>query len=115
MSRKFTFITTAGTLIMGAGTDYVIEKVEGLSEPSVVNHEQKAPYQDGTTYIDTLFNVREIVIEGSINKPRSLSSINTSKDSMIRLLNPKVGLGWLTYEADGGVQKKIQAMGRVVF
>lgn len=107
--RKFTY----GSFLIGAGSNYCIESVEGLSEPGISWQEQKAPYQDGTTYIDNLLDVREIVIEGSI-VASTLSAINTAKDAMIRAMNPKNGQAWLQYDADG-VSKRIMAVGRVVF
>jgi hypothetical protein len=107
--RKFTF----GSFLIGHGSDYCIESVDGLSEPGIVWQEQKAPYQDGATYIDNLFDVREIVVEGSI-VASTLSAINTAKDTMIRALNPKNGQAWLQYDADG-VSKRIMAVGSVVF
>jgi hypothetical protein len=107
--RKFTF----GSFLIGHGSNYCIESVDGLSEPGIVWQEQKAPYQDGATYIDNLFDVREIVIEGSI-VASALSTINTAKDTMMRALNPKNGQAWLQYDADG-VSKRIMAVGSVVF
>ena len=112
--RKFTFVNGSSTITLGPGSVFVIESVNGLDEAKLQKQEQKAPYQDGTTYIDTLFDVREIVIKGSINYPKNLTQINAQKDVMYRALNPKNGEGWLTYEYDGG-SKKIKAVASVIF
>jgi len=107
--RKFTF----GTFAIGHGTNYNIESVEGIGTPGIEFQDQKAPYQDGSTYIDNLLDVREIVIEGAI-VAAGFSAINTARDAMMRGLNPKNGEAWLQYDSDG-VSKRIKAVGVVTF
>jgi hypothetical protein len=114
--RKITFTNSNNvSIVFSDDTDYKITKLNGLSTPSLQNQEQKAPFQDGTTYIDTLIDVREITMEGAINKPKNLSAINSAKDTMLRVLNPKLGEGTLLYEASGSVSKKIQCTPKIIF
>lgn len=82
---------------------YLITKLEGIDLPTANMQEQKAPFQDGTTYLDVLFDPRTIVVTGSITVAQDLSEIFIDRASALAVLNPKNGPGVLTYTNDNGV------------
>jgi hypothetical protein len=113
--RKLTYTNPrTGTSIELGSTAYPVTSLEGLSTPGVDQQTQKAPFQDGSNYIDSLLNDREIVAEGAINAPKDLTELNTKRRTMLEVLNPKDGPGTLVYTYDGGV-KQITALPEIVF
>ena len=114
--RKLTFLNASGTsTIFATSSDYKIISVVGLGTPQLRLQGQKAPFQDGETYIDTLFEKREIVVTGYINKPKNISAINTAKNTLLGNLSPKLGQGTLTYESSGGITRVITCIPRIEF
>jgi len=100
--RKLTFTNSAGTSIVFGDATLSIRSITGIGETGQDDQNQKAPFQDGETYIDTLLNAREITLEGIINKAQLFTAINTQRDLMLKTLNPKLGEGTILYEYDGG-------------
>jgi hypothetical protein len=68
---------------------------------------QKAPYQDGQTYIDTLLEPRTIYMEVAI-LTGNREELFQRRREMVQVFNPKLGPGVLRYEYDGGA-KEIEA------
>jgi hypothetical protein len=64
----------------------------------------KAPYQDGTTYIDTLMNERAISFEITILTSDELS-LTEKRQLVTQVFNPKLGEGVLRYEFEGGTRE----------
>jgi len=56
------------TITLGVGTDFVIEKVEGLGIPNTVISQQKSPFMDGSNYAGVLLDNRQITIYGAYGK-----------------------------------------------
>jgi hypothetical protein len=106
--RILTFVNSLGQSIqLGGGSDYYITSLEGLDSPALNIFSQKAPFQDGATYIDGLWDVRDITVEGGIAKPQDLGQIQTSRRNMLSMLNPKLGQGTLYYQNDNTTYKTI--------
>lgn len=99
--RKLTYTNPAGVSIVLSDAFYGITSVTGLGIPGMDIQEKKAPYQDGSTYIDQLFDTREIVVEGIIGTGL-LIDIYRYRRTMAAAFNPKLGPGTLTYENDNG-------------
>ncbi len=79
--------------IQNSATDFfLIEKLDGLEIPAVNLQTQKAPFQDGETFIDALLKTREIVIQGAINT-QDLAQIGTLRTTLINAFNSKLGVG----------------------
>lgn len=73
-------------LIFGESAPFLITKIDGLSAPQNIIQRQKAPYQDGTTYIDSKLEERQIVMEGVILK----ADIQQRRRDLIKIFNPKL-------------------------
>jgi hypothetical protein len=80
---------------------YLITTLSGIDMPEVNEQSQKAPYQDGVTDLDALFSPRTITVEGSIQS-QQLPAIFSDRASAMAQLNPKLGLGTLTYTNEQG-------------
>jgi hypothetical protein len=82
---------------MGVGTPYRIKSIGGLGGVEAENQTQKAPYQDGSTYIGSVLEERIIPIELKIIGI-SFNDISNKRQVLSRILNPKSGEGELTLE-----------------
>ena len=99
--RKLTYTNTNSVSIVISDILYGTTSITGLGVPGVEIQDKKAPFQDGSTHIDQLFEPREIVVEGTINKD-SLIDIYQYRRVMAKAFNPKLGPGTLLYENDNG-------------
>ena len=54
------------SITLGNAAPYYLEILDGVGEVSISIESQKSPYQDGSTYIDSVFENRAISIEGMI-------------------------------------------------
>lgn len=96
MSQGIYFTSSIGeTVFIGTGT-YELIGVNGLSGLSADIQTQKAPYQDGVTYIDTLLDPRVIEINAMIRETSAQNLFNRRRE-LQRVLNPKLGKGTLKY------------------
>ena len=107
-SIKFTASNGSSITFDSSGSEYFITSLEGIDTPTVDSQTQQAPYQDGVTNIDQLFEARDITLEGIIKTPVDLTAINTHRRIMQSVLNPKLGPGTILYTYDSG-SKTIQA------
>src|SRR5699024_4529074 len=82
----------------------IIESLEGIGEVDADIQSQQSPYQDGDNYIDTLLQPRFIELEGSILKT-DLTDIKQYRKHILRVCNPKLGLGKITLELDGDIKE----------
>jgi hypothetical protein len=104
----FTNSRNQSVLLNSSGSEYFITSIEGIDIHSVNSQTQKAPYQNGRTNIDTLFQVRDITIEGIIKTPVDLNAINIARRTLQSVLNPNLGQGNIVYTYDSG-SKQIAA------
>lgn len=70
--------------------------IEGLGDIEAIIQQQKAPYQDGTTYIDTVFEPRYIDVE-FIVRGNNYSEVRTYREMLASIVNPRLGKGELKY------------------
>lgn len=98
--RRLTYENQLGESIEFYLSPFLIESLEGIGEVETNFQEQSSPYQDGSTHIDSLLSPRFIDLEGAITK-LNLKQIRELRRSMIRVCNPKKGLGKITLELDG--------------
>ena len=110
MSRNLVYVNGQSESITFETGPYLIVKIEGLGIPNVDRQEQKAPYQDGTTYIDSLLQNRDIVVELAITKPNDFANIALYRRELSQRLCPKYGLGTLTYTDEDGNAYNIRAV-----
>jgi len=111
MARKIVFTNSIGGVLTADsnGNPFAITKAEGLGVPGINLQTQKAPYQDGTTYIDSLLDNRMLSFELTINKPNAFADIDTARRELVSKLNPKLGPGVLVYTTEGGSSYRINA------
>jgi hypothetical protein len=110
MSRKLVYLNGQNETLTFETGPYLIVKIEGLGIPNVDRQEQKAPYQDGTTYIDSLLQNRDIVVELAITKPNDFTNIALYRRELSQRLTPKYGLGDLNYTDEDGNEYTIRAV-----
>jgi len=99
--RRLRYTNPSGVEIILSDAFYGITSAVGLGVPQMTIQEKKAPYQDGSTHIDQLFEPREIVVDGSISTG-VLIDIYRYRREMSAAFNPKLGPGTLIYENDNG-------------
>ncbi|MCJ0932544.1 phage tail family protein [Virgibacillus halodenitrificans] len=102
--RRLTFENARGESIVFYLSPLVIESLTGIGEIDADLQSEKAPYQDGDTYIDTLLQPRFIDLEGVITRT-DLETIKFYRKHILRVCNPKLGLGKITLELDGDVKE----------
>lgn len=96
---KFTFTNGRGQSIeIGNTPPFVLEEVEGIAGVGSETQLEKAPFQDGASYLDSLMDIREITIVAQI---RANGDMESRRSEMLRIINPKTGLGKLTFENNG--------------
>jgi len=110
MSRNLVYVNGQNESITFETGPYLIVKIEGLGIPNVDRQEQKAPYQDGTTYIDSILQNRDIVVELAITKPNDFANIALYRRELSQRLCPKYGLGTLTYTDEDNNSYNIRAV-----
>ncbi len=99
--EKITFTNSQG-LSVEIGTDgpFILRKVEGAGAVTATINAQKAPYQDGTTYIDNVLEPRLLSIELTI-LAESGNEMAANRRELAQAFNPKLGPGLLKYEIAG--------------
>lgn len=102
--RRLMFENSRGEQIEFYLSPLLIESLEGISEVDADVQGQESPYQDGDTYIDTRLQPRFIDLEGAITKT-SLKDIKEIRRHVLRVCNPKLGLGKITLELDGDTKE----------
>ena len=86
------------SITLGNAAPYYLEILDGVGEVPINIESQKSPYQDGSTYIDSVFGDRSISIEGMIITRDSSSFAKEARRKMQRVLNPKLGEVVIKYE-----------------
>ena len=99
--QKITYINPSGTQIELSESLYGTTSVEGLGVPSISIQEKKAPYQNGSTYIDQLADPRDVIVQGMIGKPKNID-IYSHRRIMSNAFNPLLGPGTFVYTNDNG-------------
>ncbi|WP_226677188.1 phage tail family protein [Mesobacillus jeotgali] len=102
--RRLTYENARGETISFYLSPLLIESLTGIGEVAAEVQTQKSPYQDGDTYIDSIIQPRFIELEGSITKKDPME-IKQFRSLIIRVCNPKLGLGKITLELDGDVKE----------
>ena len=87
---------------------FLLESIGGLGDVDADIQTQKAPFQDGSTYIDSVLQERAISLEIAIiasDKPTLLQQ----RQYLASVFNPKLGPGTLRYE-NGETIREIEAV-----
>ena len=102
--RRLTFENARGESIVFYLAPLLITSLTGIGEVDAELQSQKSPYQDGDTHIDTVFQPRYIDLEGAIIET-DLKEIKKYRKNILRVCNPKLGLGKITLELDGDIKE----------
>jgi len=109
--RALSFVNSQGTTLVLDEYPYCINKIEGLGAPKINTYTQKAPYQNGETYISNDLQRREIVVDISISKgPNDFAEMETRRRELAHKFSPLYGEGELTYTNENGTNYKITAV-----
>nr|WP_285874191.1 phage tail family protein [Halalkalibacter oceani] len=85
------------SIILGNQAPYFLEMLDGAAEVPVTIESQKAPKQDGSTYIDNTLENRSITMEGMIVTKNNPVEVYAARRRMQEVLNPKLGEVTMTY------------------
>jgi Phage tail protein len=87
---------------------FLLESIDGLGDVNADIQTQKAPFQDGSTYIDSVLQERPISIQITILTPDKPTLLQ-KRQYLASVFNPKLGLGTLRYE-NGETIREIEAV-----
>lgn len=93
-------------------TYILLKDYEGFGTPDVLYKTTSAPYQDGSTLLDTRFGVRKFSINLMVTGP-TFTDIQTAVNTLIRITNPGSGPGVLEFEYEDGTIYFITCSGKV--
>ena len=97
------------SITLGNQAPYFLEIFDGVGNVQVTIESQKAPKQDGSTYIDNTLENRAISIEGMIITRKNPNEVLNYRRKMQIVLNPKLGEVTITYYY-GDQVKEIKAI-----
>ncbi|MCT1577530.1 phage tail family protein [Oceanobacillus kimchii] len=102
--RRLTYENARGERIVFYLSPILIESLTGIGEVDADLQGQKSPYQDGETHLDVILQPRFIDLEGSILKT-DLREMKAYRKHILKVCNPKLGLGKITLELDGDTKE----------
>ena len=108
-AEKVTFINNRGHSIeLSNRLPFLLESVEGRGGVEANVQMQSAPYQDGSTYIDTLLSTRPLTLQVSLIA-ESRDELNHLRHRISNIFNPKLGVGQLIYK-NGDTERTIEVV-----
>ena len=87
---------------------YILLTIDGAGQAGIDTQTQKAAYQDGETYVDSLLDYRNINIDIIIKAEDEQELFNKRKE-LQKIFNPKNGPGKLIYTR-AGEEKQVRAI-----
>lgn len=96
---KLKYTCSRGESIELYGRPFRLISVEGLGDVEADNQMQKAPFQDGHTYLDSILESRQITIELKITG-KDYEDLTENRRKLSSIFNPKLGEGTLEYISD---------------
>jgi len=106
------FTNARGVTVKFVDEPFGLVSVEGLGDVAADVQQQKAPYQDGTDFVDTVLEPRYITTE-FIVRGDDYDEIKHHRAYLSGVLNPKLGLGTLRY-ISGDVVRELKAVAESV-
>lgn len=98
--QKLVWQNSNGDEIDLTSGNYGITNWEGFSNTSLDIQTQKVPFNDGSVYLDSLLNERELNVTLAIQDNNDLEARYRLRRELIHILNPKLGEGYLIYTND---------------
>ena len=93
------------SITLGNQSPYFLETIDGVGEVPVAIESQKAPKQDGSTYLGNVLDNRAISIEGTIITKGSPDAVLAARRLMQRVFNPKLDAVTINYYQGGRVKE----------
>ncbi|QDP99997.1 phage tail family protein [Lysinibacillus fusiformis] len=107
--EKVLFTNTLGQSIeLTNRRPFLLQSVEGKADVGAVIQTQTAPFQDGSTYVDSYLQQRAITLNVSI-LAESNEALIEQRQLLTSVFNPKLGPGKLLY-MKGNTKREIQAV-----
>lgn len=98
--QKLVWQNSNGDEIDLTSGNYGITNWEGFANVSLDIQTQKVPFNDGSVYLDSLLNERELNVTLAIQDNNNLETRYRLRRELIHILNPKLGEGHLIYTND---------------
>jgi hypothetical protein len=92
-------------ITLGNQAPYFLETVDGIGDVNVNIENQKAPKQDGSTYLGNVLDNRAISIEGAIITKGDPNAVLAARRKILRVLNPKLDAVTITYHQGNRVKE----------
>ncbi|RDE19260.1 phage tail family protein [Parageobacillus thermoglucosidasius] len=107
--QRIIFTNARGQSVeLKSSAPFLLQSIDGLGDVDADIQMQKAPFQDGSTYIDSVLQERAISIEIAI-LTRDTTTLLQQRQYLASVFNPKLGPGKLRYE-DNGIVREIEAI-----
>lgn len=108
ITEKVTFINARGQSIdLSNRRPFLLQSVDGKGNITATVQTQKAPYQDGATFIDSELEIRPMALNVNIHSSTS-EELEELKQLLTTVFNPKLGPGKLIY-SKGFTTREIKA------
>ncbi len=107
--QKLIWENSKGERLDLTSAPYGITEWEGFSGIDLNVQTQKVPFQDGSVFIDALYEDRTIAVTLAIYDGNNLETRYRLRRELISALNPKAGEGYLIYKNDF-IEKRIKAV-----
>ncbi len=91
---------------------YGITSWEGFSSAELNIQTQKVPFCDGDVFLDALLEQRELSVTLAMNAKNDLEKRYRLRRELIKILNPKLGEGYLIYSNDY-TEKRIKCVPQI--
>jgi hypothetical protein len=103
--QRIIFTNARGQSVeLKSSAPFLLQSIDGLGDVDADIQTQKAPFQDGSTYIDSVLQERPISIQIAI-LARDTATLLQQRQYLATVFNPKLGPGTLRYENDETVRE----------
>ncbi|BAD74825.1 MULTISPECIES: phage tail family protein [Geobacillus] len=98
--QRIVFTNARGQSVeLKSSAPFLLQSIDGLGDVDADIQTQKAPFQDGSTYIDSVLQERPISMQIAI-LARDTATLLQHRQYLAAVFNPKLGPGTLRYEND---------------
>ncbi|MED4299745.1 phage tail family protein [Geobacillus stearothermophilus] len=96
--QRIIFTNARGQSVeLKSSAPFLLQSIDGLGDVDADIQTQRAPFQDGSTYIDSVLQERAISLQIAI-LAADKSTLLQKRQYLASVFNPKLGLGTLRYE-----------------
>ncbi|MFJ5625451.1 phage tail family protein [Peribacillus loiseleuriae] len=97
-SRLLTFTNSKGeSITFRDDSPFIVSQIDGLGDVDADIQLQKAPYQDGSTFVDSVLKERSISFTVTI-LGNGDTDISEKRSRLSRIFNPRLGAGMIEYK-----------------